>query len=148
MPEAAPQVVLAFDFGLKRIGLASGESLTGSSAPLPAVRNGGAPDWAAIDRQVAALRPGQLVVGSPYNADGTPGTLSDAASRFALALGQRYGLPVARVDERYSSIDAAGRLKERRATGVHRRRLRREDVDSAAAAVILERWFQGGPEDG
>ena len=148
MPEAAPQVVLAFDFGLKRIGLASGESLTGSSAPLPAVRNGGAPDWAAIDRQVAALRPGQLVVGSPYNADGTPGTLSDAASRFALALGQRYGLPVARVDERYSSIDAAGRLKERRAAGVHRRRLRREDVDSAAAAVILERWFQGGPEDG
>ena len=148
MPEAAPQVVLAFDFGLKRIGLASGESLTGSSAPLPAVRNGGAPDWAAIDRQVAALRPGQLVVGSPYNADGTPGTLSDAASRFALALGQRYGLPVARVDERYSSIDAAGRLKERRATGGHRRRLRREDVDSAAAAVILERWFQGGPEDG
>ena len=148
MPEAAPQVVLAFDFGLKRIGLASGESLTGSSAPLPAVRNGGAPDWAAIDRQVAALRPGQLVVGSPYNADGTPGTLSDAASRFALALGQRYGLPVARVDERYSSIAAAGRLKARRATGVHRRRLRREDVDSAAAAVILERWFQGGPEDG
>ena len=148
MPEAAPQVVLAFDFGLKRIGLASGESLTGSSAPLPAVRNGGAPDWAAIDRQVAALRPGQLVVGSPYNADGTPGTLSDAASRFALALGQRYGLPVARVDERYSSIDAAGRLKARRAAGVHRRRLRREDVDSAAAAVILERWFQGGPEDG
>ena len=60
MPEAAPQVVLAFDFGLKRIGLASGESLTGSSAPLPAVRNGGAPDWAAIDRQVAALRPGRI----------------------------------------------------------------------------------------
>ena len=148
MPETTPQVVLAFDFGLKRIGLASGESLTGSSAPLPAVRNGTAPDWHAIDRQVASLRPGQLVVGSPYNADGTPGTLSDAATRFAHALGQRYDLPVARVDERYSSIDAAGRLKERRATGVHRRRLRREDVDSAAAAVILERWFQGGPEDG
>ena len=146
MPEADPQVVLAFDFGLKRIGLASGESLTGSSAPLGAVRNGAAPDWPAIDRRVAALRPARLVVGSPYNADGSPGALGEAATRFAQALGQRYSLPVARVDERYSSIDAAGRLKERRASGAHRRRLRREDIDSAAAAVILERWFQGGGE--
>lgn len=83
MPEAEPQLVLAFDFGLKRIGLASGESLTGSSAPLAAVRNGSIPDWAAIDRQVAALRPGLLVVGSPYNADGSPGALSEAATQFA-----------------------------------------------------------------
>ncbi|MCC7464056.1 MAG: Holliday junction resolvase RuvX [Gammaproteobacteria bacterium] len=143
MPEAAPQLVLAFDFGLKRIGLASGESLTGSSAPLAAIRNGPAPDWPAIDRQVAALQPGQLVVGSPYNVDGSPGALSTAADRFAQALARRYDLPVARVDERYSSLDAAGRLKQRRASGAHRRRLRREDVDSAAAAVILERWFQG-----
>ena len=148
MPEAAPELVLAFDFGLKRIGLASGESLTGSSAPLAAARNGSEPDWGAIDRQVAALRPGLLVVGSPYNADGSPGALSDAATRFARTLGERYGLPVARVDERYSSIDAAGRLKERRAAGTHRRRLRREDVDSAAAAVILERWFQDGSRHG
>jgi len=144
MPETAPQVVLAFDFGLKRIGLASGESLTGSAAPLAAVRNAHAPDWTAIDRHIAALKPGQLVVGSPYNADGSPGALSAAASRFARALAERYGLPVARVDERWSSIDAAGRLKERRASGARRRRVRREDIDSAAAAVILERWFQGG----
>jgi putative Holliday junction resolvase len=144
MPETAPQVVLAFDFGLKRIGLASGESLTGSAAPRTAIRNGTTPDWAAIDRQVAALKPGQLVVGSPYNADGSPGRLSDAASRFARSLEQRYGLPVARVDERYSSIDAAGRLRQQRASGERHRRLRREDIDSAAAAVILERWFQGG----
>lgn len=144
MPETAPQVVLAFDFGLRRIGLASGESLTGSAAPLAAVRNADAPDWTAIDRQIAGLKPGQLVVGSPYNADGSPGALSEAASRFARALEQRYGLPVARVDERWSSIDAAGRLKERRASGARRRRVRREDIDSAAAAVILERWFQGG----
>jgi putative holliday junction resolvase len=144
MPETAPQVVLAFDFGLRRIGLASGESLTGSAAPLAAVRNADAPDWTAIDRQIAALKPGQLVVGSPYNADGSPGALSDAANRFARALEQRYGLPVARVDERWSSIDAAERLKERRASGARRRRVRREDIDCAAAAVILERWFQGG----
>jgi putative Holliday junction resolvase len=144
MPETAPQVVLAFDFGLKRIGLASGETLTGSAAPLEAVRNAGTPDWAAIDRRVAELKPGQLVVGAPYNVDGSPGRLSEAATRFAHELERRYGLPVARVDERFSSLDAAGRLKERRAAGTRRRRVRREDVDSAAAAVILERWLQGG----
>jgi putative Holliday junction resolvase len=143
MPEATPQVVLAFDFGLKRIGLASGATLTGSAAPLAAIRNGAAPDWQAIDRQVAALHPGQLLVGNPYNADGSPGALSAAASGFAAALAQRYGLPVARVDERYSSLDAAARLRERRASGRRRRRVQRADVDSAAAAVILERWLQG-----
>jgi putative Holliday junction resolvase len=58
-------------------------------------------------------------------------------------LQERYGLPVARVDERYSSIDASASLKERRVSGLRRRRVRREDVDSAAAAVILERWLRG-----
>jgi putative Holliday junction resolvase len=147
MPETTLQVVLAFDFGLKRIGIASGETLTGSAAPLATVRNSDAPEWTAIDRHVAELKPGQLVVGSPYNADGSPGALSDAANGFARELEQRYGLPVARVDERFSSIDAAARLKERRASGARRRRLRREDIDSAAAAVILERWLQGGQSE-
>ena len=144
MPETAPTVVLAFDFGLKRIGLASGETLTGSAAPLATVRNADAPDWSAIDRRIAELNPGQLVVGSPYNADGSPGALSAAATRFANALAERYGLPVARVDERWSSIDAGGRLQQQRAAGLRRRRVRRGDVDSAAAAVILERWLRRG----
>jgi len=141
---ALPRVVLAFDFGLRRIGLASGETLTGSAAPLAAIRHTDAPDWAAIDRRVAELKPAQLVVGSPYNADGTPGSLHAAAERFARELEARYGLPVARVDERWSSLDAAAQLKARRAAGLRRRRVRREDIDSAAAAVILQRWLQGG----
>jgi putative Holliday junction resolvase len=143
MPETAPAVVLAFDFGLRRIGVASGETLTGSTAPLAAIRNGTKIDWAAIDAWVNALKPAQLVVGSPYNVDGSPGSLSGPANQFATMLQERYGLPVARVDERYSSIDASASLKERRVSGLRRRRVRREDVDSAAAAVILERWLRG-----
>ena len=80
----APETVLAFDFGLKRIGIASGDSLTRSAAPRPAAISGAqGPDWPAITREVRALAPGRLVVGAPYNADGTDGALSARARAFA-----------------------------------------------------------------
>jgi putative Holliday junction resolvase len=136
--------VLAFDFGLKRIGLAAGDTLTLTAAPLAAItvsQNG--PDWGSIERQLRSLHPRLLVVGAPYNADGTPGALAPAARRFASELEKRFGLPVSRVDERWSSLEANEALKARRASGERRKRIKREDIDSAAAAVILERWFAG-----
>ncbi|HUI60183.1 MAG TPA: Holliday junction resolvase RuvX [Steroidobacteraceae bacterium] len=136
--------VLAFDFGLKRIGVAAGDTLTGTAAPRPAVpvtRQG--PDWSSIERELQGLHPQQLVVGAPYNADGSPGALAPAARRFAAELEQRFGLPVNMVDERWSSLEANAALKSRRASGERRRRIRKEDIDSAAAAVILERWLAG-----
>jgi len=84
-----------------------------------------------------------LVVGYPYNADGTAGALAAAADRFAAALASRTGLPVTRVDERWSSREAAAELKQRRAAGTRRRRVRRADIDGVAAAIILERWLRG-----
>jgi putative holliday junction resolvase len=138
------QTVLAFDFGLKRIGIAAGDTLTASAAPRPAaaVHQQG-PDWDAIAREVRMLSPRLLVVGAPYNADGTPGTLAPAARRFAAELERRFGLPVKMVDERWSSLEAGAALKAKRSSGERRRRVRKEDVDSAAAAVILERWLTG-----
>jgi putative holliday junction resolvase len=138
------QTILAFDFGLKRIGLASGDTLTGTAGPRPAIPVGETgPDWPAIEREVHALRPQLLVVGAPYNADGSPGSLAAAADAFAAELERRFALPVKRVDERFSSLQASERLKAQRASGERRRRVRREDIDSAAAAVILERWLAG-----
>lgn len=138
------RTILAFDFGLKRIGLASGDTLTRTAGPRPAAPVGArGPDWAAIEREVRALRPDLFVVGAPYNADGSPGALASAASRFAAELERRFGLPVQRVDERWSSLQANERLKSQRASGERRRRIRRDDIDSAAAAVILERWLSG-----
>lgn len=138
------QTVLAFDFGLKRIGIAGGDTLTASAAPRPAaaVHQQG-PDWDAIAREVRMLSPRLLVVGAPYNADGTPGTLAAAARGFAAELERRFGLPVKMVDERWSSLEASATLKAKRSSGERRRRVRKEDVDSAAAAVILERWLAG-----
>lgn len=150
MPEAPapPRTVLGFDFGLRRIGLAVGDTLTRCAAPQATVSmHERGPDWAAIGRWIEELRPAMLVVGVPYNADGTPGTLSAAARGFAVELGQRFGLQVDMVDERWSSLEAGAALKVRRASGARRRRVRREDLDGAAAAVILERWLAGERED-
>jgi putative Holliday junction resolvase len=82
------------------------------------------------------------VVGFPYNEDGSHGALASAASGFAETLAQRSGLPVTRVDERYSSLEASAELRQRRAAGTRRRRVARGDVDSMAAAIILERWLR------
>jgi len=139
-----PHTVIAFDFGSRRIGLAAGDTVTATAAPRPAIAvSQSGPDWNSIERELRSLRPRLLVVGAPYNVDGTPGALAPAARRFASELEERFGLPVNMVDERWSSLEANEALKARRASGERRKRIRREDIDSAAAAVILERWFAG-----
>ena|ERR1700692_2305983 len=139
--------VIAFDFGLRRIGIAAGDTLTATAAPRPAIGVGvHGPDWNAIAREVQALQPRLLIVGAPYNVDDSPGALAPAARRFAEELQRRFGVPVQRVDERFSSLEAGAALKAQRALG-QRRRIRREHIDSAAAAVILERWFAGEREN-
>jgi putative Holliday junction resolvase len=143
MPDGRPEVVLSLDFGLKRIGVASGDTLTRTAHPRTAVPNGpGGPDWTTLQRILSDTRPARIAVGEPYNADGSESPLTGAARRFASELAHRSGLPVDLVDERWSSQDAEERLRAQRATGVRGRRVTKEAIDAAAAAVILERWFE------
>lgn len=136
-------VLLAFDFGFRRIGVASGDTLTRAAHPRGTITcNSQGPDWRALDRVLADTRPARIVVGEPYNADGSVSALTEAARRFAAELASRWQLPVDLVDERWSSMDAGERLRDARASGERRRRVTKEDVDAAAAAVILERWFE------
>ncbi len=145
MPDRPPRhaaIIVALDFGLKRIGVASGDTLTRAAHPRSVITNGPqGPDWAALERVLADTRPARIAVGEPYNADGSISPLTEAARQFATELGKRSSLPIDLVDERWSSQDAEERLREQRASGERRRRVTREDVDAAAAAVILERWF-------
>jgi putative Holliday junction resolvase len=142
MPDRA-RVVVALDFGLRRIGIASGDTVTRAAHPRATVGNGAqGPDWSAIERVLADTRPALIAVGEPYNADGSTSPLTEAARRFAAELARRSDLPVDLVDERWSSQDAEERLRAQRASGERKRRVTREDVDAAAAAVILERWFE------
>ncbi len=141
---AAPRIALAFDYGRRRIGMAAGDTLTAAAAPPPAVAaHDGIPDWAAITREILALSPHVLVVGVPYNADGTEGSLARATRDFPQDLRLRFALPVEHVDEHGSSLEAGRTLKDQRASGQRRRRVQRADIDSAAAAVILRRWLAG-----
>ncbi|MGB9429621.1 MAG: Holliday junction resolvase RuvX [Gammaproteobacteria bacterium] len=139
MPEGAISA-LAFDFGLRRIGVAAGQSITGSAAPVEVVSaQDGTPDWAALDRLIKEWSPDRLVVGLPYTMDGSEQDITRRARAFARDLEQRYPYPVHTVDERLSSKEAEAHLKELRQQG--RRRITRGDIDCAAACVILESWF-------
>jgi putative Holliday junction resolvase len=143
MPEETPaRAVLAFDLGRRRIGVACGDTVSRSASPLGAVAaERGAPRWEAIGSLLREWQPALLVVGLPYNADGTESAAAGEARAFARELNRRYTLPVELVDERYSSLEAGARLKGARATGLRRRRVAKADVDAAAACIILERWL-------
>jgi putative Holliday junction resolvase len=127
----ASRTVLAFDFGLKRIGVAVGEPELGTAHPLPPIA---APGFEAIGRLVNEWRPAALVVGLPVAEQGEH-ALAKRVERFARQLEGRYRLPVARVDERFTSVEAESRLK---AAGAGPRR---KSVDSVAAQLILEQYF-------
>lgn len=145
MPNGAgggPRIVLAFDFGLRRIGVACGDTVSRSAAPLEAVpADSRGVRWETIDALLREWQPSLAVVGLPYNVDGSDSAMTVAARGFAADLGQRHGLQVVLVDERYSSREAEARLKSARASGLRKRRVAKADVDAAAACVILERWF-------
>jgi putative holliday junction resolvase len=136
------RIVLGFDFGLKRIGIAAGDTVTRTAAPLETVAHHAEPDWAAILACVKGVGPDLLVVGAPYNDDGSPGRIAGLADAFAAQLAARCRLEVARVDERYSSVAAASLLRQQRASGQRRKAVRKGDLDSAAAAVMLQSWLE------
>ncbi len=137
-----PALIMAFDFGLRRIGVATGGPFSAGSTPRRALHcpASGVP-WPELLALVRMHGPDLLLVGAPYNDDGTPSRVAAAADRFATELGERSGLPVQRVDERYSSVAAAETLRGQRASGERKRRLQPGDLDSAAAAVILDSWL-------
>jgi putative Holliday junction resolvase len=135
-----PETLIALDFGLRRIGVAVGQDITGSAQPLGIVANGPrGPDWKRLDRLLAEWRPARLVVGMPLHADGSKSELAAAVDAFVRDLA-RFGLPVETIDERYSSLEAGERLIARRKLGGSGR-IRKEEVDAAAAALIAERWL-------
>lgn len=141
MPEGNGDVVLGFDFGTRRIGVAVGSSLSGQAQALTTLHHQDGPDWQAITRLVAEWRPNALVVGLPLMEDGREQPITGHARDFMASLGKHFDLPVHATDERFSSTEAEARLRTARSTGARRRRLRKGDSDAMAAQVILETWL-------
>ncbi len=128
-----PETLLGFDYGTRRIGVAVGQTLTGTARPLTTLpcRNG-KPDWETIGRLIREWQPSRLVVGLPLHMDGTEQPMTDQARRFGRQLEGRYNLPVEWMDERLSSEEAERTLGSARDKAA---------VDAVAAAVILRDWL-------
>ncbi len=138
-------VLLAFDFGSRRIGVASGQMITRTATPLCTLlaRNNG-PDWASISRLIDEWQPDALIVGLPLSLDGKETDMSAATRRFGNQLHGRYNLPVHWIQEQLSSHEA-----EQRQTGAGRHD--KNELDSIAAQIILETWMTqqpSGEQDG
>lgn len=135
-----PETILAFDFGLRRIGVAVGQQVTASANPLAVVQNAeNGPDWAAIEHLIRDWQPARIIVGRPTFADGSASEISNQVGKFIGEIA-RFDLPVEAEDERYSSLEAEELLKSERALGL-RGRITKEMIDSAAATLIAERWL-------
>jgi putative Holliday junction resolvase len=148
MPEApgppgpalpAPRSFVAFDYGTRRVGVAVGNTLLGRARPLQTLSAEGAARFEAIARVLQEWQPDALVVGVPFHPDGAPHDNTLRARRFARQLHGRFRLPVHEVDERWSTTEAVAR------SGDNGRR--DDDVDAAAAAVILDQYLRTLADD-
>jgi len=132
---------LCFDYGMVRIGMGIGNSLLGTARPLSVAANkSGTPDWAQIDRTMRDCQPIGLVVGIPLDLDGNTQEITFHAKGFLKSLKKRYNVSVFDADERFSSMQAQQELQKMRARG-QRGKTQHADVDTLAAALILEHWF-------
>ncbi|MEH6515532.1 MAG: Holliday junction resolvase RuvX [Halioglobus sp.] len=133
------RTVMAFDFGLRQIGVAVGNCLLETSQPLDIVRaRDGMPDWSAIEALLQEWQPDLLLIGDPLNMDGTDSDLGARAQKFSRRLHGRFGLEVALVDERLTSFEAKQTLQ---AQG-HKGNYKNQPADSVAAELILQSWMR------
>lgn len=129
------QTLLGFDFGTGSIGVATGQTLTGTASPLAALSaREGQPDWQQVQQLLSEWQPAYCVVGLPLNMDGSEQPLTAQARKFAKRLHGRFGIQVILQDERLTTVSAREELFERGGYG----NLSKGRVDSAAACLILE----------
>lgn len=133
--------LLAFDYGLRRTGVAVGQTVTNSARALTTLSAiDGEPDWRTIEHLIDEWHPDVLLVGLPVSGDGSETAQCDAARYFATQLTQ-FGPPVQLIDEHLTSDEASRRLKHERQSGVRKRRVSKGDVDAVSAVVIAEQWL-------
>jgi putative Holliday junction resolvase len=141
MPEAGPQGrrrVLAFDFGTRRIGVASGQEMLGTGRPLTMLpASDGVPDWDQIEALLKEWQPDLVLVGLPFNMDDTENDMCARARKFGKRLHGRFHVAVEMVDERLTSFEAKGEVMAQGGS----RNYGKHGVDDRAAVLILETWF-------
>lgn len=136
-------IVMAFDYGERRTGVAIGQMITGTATPLATLRRmATGQDWAGIAALVQTWKPEALVVGYPGGDYDGVQRLRFAIADFTGQLAERFALPVHTADEAYTSVEAYARLKARRRASVRRnRRIAKDEIDRVSAAILLEAWM-------
>ncbi len=138
MDDELPKILMAFDFGMKRIGVAIGQTITKTARPLSTLHaKDGIPNWSEVKALLAKWKPQALVVGIPVNMDGSDQKISTNAREFGHSLHAQFQLPVYEMDERLTTKDARERLFE---SGGYKA-LQDGQVDRVAAQLILQNWF-------
>ena len=134
----SPRVVMAFDFGLKNIGIAIGQEITKTASTFYSINAvDGHPNWSELDKIINEWHPNLFVVGDPFNMDGSRSKIQDLSDRFSKSLNKRYDINIEKTDERLTSREAKERLESlsigtRDSSNNH----------SISAQVILEDWFR------
>lgn len=138
MTEQLSQVLLGFDFGTRRIGVAIGQTITQTANPLTVLSaQDGIPRWDELTKILKTWQPDGLVVGIPLNMDGTEQSITLRARNFAQELAERFKLPVYEIDERLTSVAA----RERVFTDGGYKALKGAKIDAIAAQLILQNWL-------
>ncbi|PCJ43680.1 MAG: Holliday junction resolvase RuvX [SAR86 cluster bacterium] len=132
---------LAFDYGTKKIGVATGQSITQTASPLAVLpARDGVPDWSTIEKLVKEWQPDVFIVGMPFNMDGSESNMTVRAQKFSQRLNGRFNIPCYTIDERLSSREAKD-IRKNMAAAHGKKYNERDAIDSIAAQLILESWF-------
>ena len=130
--------VLGFDYGNKRIGLATGQTITQSATPCKTIYQiDGNPDWNAIEAEIQQWKPHALIVGMPYHTDGSENKMTTTIRHFCYELEKRFKLPVIEINEALSSQQAEEILKQ----SIKINEQNKHEIDRMAAAIIVQRWL-------
>lgn len=126
----SPSVVIGFDYGLKRIGVAIGNAVTKESRPLRIIPwKTNEEKWREVQKLIKEWEPDAFIVGVPYHSDGQENTMTKPCKTFGRQLNGRFNKPVYFVDERFSSVEAEATHPDS------------EFIDDEAASVILQQWY-------
>ncbi|MGB5397892.1 MAG: Holliday junction resolvase RuvX [Gammaproteobacteria bacterium] len=140
MPDTPESIrsVLGIDYGKKRIGIATGQTITGTATPVTTLNQvNGEPDWAGLQQQIERWRPDALLVGIPYHTDGSESPMTETVRAFCRTLQQHFSQPIIEVNETLSSYEAEDLLRQHKKIGQHNK----QEIDRMAAALIVQSWL-------
>ena len=136
-------IIIGFDFGMKKMGVAIAQTITNTATPMPAIKMvNGQPKWNELDAIISDYKPNKAIIGLPDSKNQQTIKLIEKIKIFSSALEKKYTIPTILINEGFSTQMAKQELKEKRNSGILKNRIKKGQADSTAAKIILEQWLQ------